>query len=180
MKKMKKLTALLLTLVMSLALAVPCFAAEPQMDTGKDAIYLEVGDTVVINGVTATLRKVDEAEAHSAARTVYTPITSTKTWTKYDMFYDSGSCRKMNGDMLGFEIDNRGGDALDMEVWLNLNDVNQGYEHFFCTVGKGMYELAFGKAFQFSNTVPAEWSIAPLGTPVNFTISAYQFWSFDN
>ena len=30
MKKIKKLTALLLTLVMSLALAVPCFAAEPQ------------------------------------------------------------------------------------------------------------------------------------------------------
>ena len=29
MKKMKKLTAPLLTLVMSLALAVPCFAVEP-------------------------------------------------------------------------------------------------------------------------------------------------------
>ena len=29
MKKMKKLTSLLLVLVLSLALAIPCFAAEP-------------------------------------------------------------------------------------------------------------------------------------------------------
>ena len=52
MKKMKKLTALLLTLVMSLALAVPCFAAEP----ADDAVWLEVGDSYTVGGYTITIK----------------------------------------------------------------------------------------------------------------------------
>lgn len=42
MKKMKKLTSLLLVLVMSLALAVPCFAASPERG---DAVILEIGES---------------------------------------------------------------------------------------------------------------------------------------
>lgn len=42
MKKMKKLTSLLLVLVMSLALAVPCFAASPKRG---DAVVLEIGES---------------------------------------------------------------------------------------------------------------------------------------
>lgn len=68
MKKMKKLTALLLTLVMSLALAVPCFAAEPEENPRENAICLKEGDSVTINGITATLKKVDEAENLDAVR----------------------------------------------------------------------------------------------------------------
>jgi hypothetical protein len=41
MKKMKKLTSLLLVLVMSLALAVPCFAAEPE----REVIRLELDES---------------------------------------------------------------------------------------------------------------------------------------
>ena len=41
MKKMKKLTSLLLVLVMSLALAVPCFAAEPE----QKVVRLEIGES---------------------------------------------------------------------------------------------------------------------------------------
>ena len=47
MKKMKKLTALLLTLVMSLALAVPCFAADN--NAGIESYY-DLG-----NGITAVI-----------------------------------------------------------------------------------------------------------------------------
>ena len=41
MKKMKKLMSLLLVLVMSLALAVPCFAAEPE----QKVVRLEIGES---------------------------------------------------------------------------------------------------------------------------------------
>nr|WP_325204300.1 hypothetical protein [uncultured Oscillibacter sp.] len=42
MKKIRKLTSLLLVLVMSLALAVPCFAASPKQG---DAVILEIGES---------------------------------------------------------------------------------------------------------------------------------------
>ncbi len=181
MKKMKKLTALLLTLVMSLALAVPCFAAEPQTASKEDAIYLEAGDTVTIDGITVTLKEIDETEALSAARTVYTPIAPTTTWTKYDIMPGSGTCRKINGDMLGFEINNRGSSSLDLEVWVNLGGPKAISKLFYYTAHSNrMYDLVIEDVFQFSNSVPAEWTVSPNGSSVNFTFSAYQFWSFDN
>jgi len=47
MKKIRKLTSLFLVLAMSLALAIPCFAAEPEEDEQKNVIYLEMGETYI-------------------------------------------------------------------------------------------------------------------------------------
>ena len=63
MKKIKKLTALLLTLVMSLALAVPCFAAEP----ADDAVWLEVGDSYTVGGYTITIKEDTRTPAQREA-----------------------------------------------------------------------------------------------------------------
>ena len=54
MRKMKKLTSLLLVLVMSLALAIPCFAAEPE----QKVIRLEIGEsyTEPETGITYSLK----------------------------------------------------------------------------------------------------------------------------
>lgn len=63
MKKIKKLTAMLLTLVMSLALAVPCFAAAP----AEDAIWLEVGDSCTVGGYTITIKEDTRTPEERAA-----------------------------------------------------------------------------------------------------------------
>ena len=63
MKKIKKLTTLLLTLVMSLALAVPCFAAEP----ADDAVWLKVGDSYTVGGYTITIKEDTRSPAERAA-----------------------------------------------------------------------------------------------------------------
>ena len=64
MKKMKKLTSLLLVLVMSLALAVPCFAAEPAAADDGNTIYLEMGDTYTDpeSGMTFSLSPLDDSD----------------------------------------------------------------------------------------------------------------------
>lgn len=183
MKKMKKLTTLLLTLVMSLTLAVPCFAAEPQESSRENAVHLREGETITVNGLTATLKKGNEAETLSAARIVYTPITSTKTWTYERVFSDSATCRKLYGDMMSFTIVNNGANDLTLEVWLNPNGVRpeRVEGNFYCEMNDaGPYTLTIENAFKYSDTAEAEWCVMPTNTGrVNFTISAYQFWSFD-
>lgn len=183
MKKIKKLTAMLLTLVMSLALAVPCFAAEPQESSHENAVHLKVGETVTVNGLTVTLEKGNAAEALSAARTVYTPITPTQTWTYEREFNDSATCYKRYGDMMSFTIVNNGANDLTMEVWLNRNGVRpeRVEESFYCEMDdSGPYTLRIENAFKYGDTADAVWSVLPTNTGrVNFTISAYQYWSFD-
>ena len=183
MKKIKKLTALLLTLVMSLALAVPCFAAEPQEASRENAAHLKVGETVTVNGLTATLEKGNAAATLSAARTVYTPITSTKTWTYEREFGDSATCRSLYGDMLSFTIVNDGANDLTMEVWVNRNGVRpeRVEGNFYCEMNdEGPYTLTIKDAFRYGDTADAEWSVLPTNTGrVNLPISAYQYWSFD-
>ncbi|MEY8389000.1 hypothetical protein AALC17_17280 [Oscillospiraceae bacterium 38-13] len=67
MKKIRKLTSLLLVLVMSLALAVPCFAAGPAAADDDEIIYLDVGDTYTDpeTGYTYSFRPLGSVSARS-------------------------------------------------------------------------------------------------------------------
>nr|WP_325182275.1 hypothetical protein [uncultured Oscillibacter sp.] len=64
MKKIRKLTSLLLVLVMSLALAVPCFAAGPAADDERNSVYLEMGDSYTDpeSGMTFSFMPLDDSD----------------------------------------------------------------------------------------------------------------------
>ena len=64
MKKIRKLTSLLLVLVMSLALAVPCFAAGPAADDERNSVHLEMGDSYTDSesGMTVSFMPLDDSD----------------------------------------------------------------------------------------------------------------------
>ena len=172
MKKIKKLTALLLTLVMSLALAVPCFAAEPQTGPEKNGIYLKEGDTVVVNGVIVSLKKADEVEAHNTARAGVHYVANTRTWTNFDMYSDDGYCDSKYGNTLVFDLNNRSDGEMELMVWLD----GVGELPFYCIVGRDDYVLSLEDPFISSDRVHAEWNIYPAAAVsyIDFTIRVYQ------
>ena len=169
---MKKLNALLLTLVMSLPLAVPSFAAEPQEVAKENAICLRAGDSVTVHGITISMDEVDEAEALNTARAGKHYLVPTRTWTKTEVFGDNATCKKAYGNTLAFDLDNRSAGDLTLDVW-----VGNSSDSFYCVMNTDRtYRVTLNGLFDFTGEVKATWSVYPSDLyNVNFTIDAYQY-----
>jgi hypothetical protein len=112
MKKIRKLTSLLLVLVMSLALAVPCFAAE----TGPEE-YGEIVDEWDDGGFHVQIIKLDEdvnrpkpRAGIMSERTYYDYHSEPFTWacSVYTSLYIDIDCSK-SGCKVDFNLDLNGG-----------------------------------------------------------------------
>lgn len=175
MKKMKKLTALLLTLVMSLALAVPCFAAEPEENPRENAICLKEGDSVTINGITATLKRVDEAENLDAVRANRHYLARNIRWRQANPYERDYICYKSYGDTLVIDLANDG-DAVEMYLWLfRHDDLLDDLMYYFDADRQSNYRLELTNYFSSLGTVTVEWSVMQLDDyPMDFLFNAYQ------
>lgn len=175
MKKMKKLTALLLTLVMSLALAVPCFAAEPQTDSKENAICLREGESVTINGITATLEKVDETETLDAARASRHYLEQNVRWRQTKPYEREHICYSSYGDTLVVDLTNDGG-AVEMYLWLfRHDDLLDDQMYYFDADSHSSYRLVLTNYFSSLGTVTVKWSVMQTDVySMDFLFSAYQ------
>lgn len=175
MKKIKKLTALLLTLVMSLALAVPCFAAEPE--STNVPIWVKAGETITIDGVSvefqtgdAAARAMDAARASRASRG-YTYYYDNKHVRGTEYFGDTITCDPSLGEYLQLDLDNSNVCDVVMHMWVNGQELLA-----YCDAGKPSYASFHGEGGIYATV---SWSIYPADSSVSlymdYYFSAYQY-----
>ncbi|MCI8910887.1 MAG: hypothetical protein HFG09_09470 [Oscillibacter sp.] len=171
MKKMKKLTALLLTLVMSLALAVPCFAAAPESKNAP--IWLKAGETITVDGVSIEFQTGDAAaqamNAARAARANYYYYKN-KHVQGTDYFGAEINCQRSRGEDLQLDLDNSNRCDVVMEMWINGQEILA-----YCDAGKPS-SASFHQDGGMSAAV--SWSIYPAGNTgiyMDYYFSAYQY-----
>nr|WP_325214036.1 hypothetical protein [uncultured Oscillibacter sp.] len=160
MKKMKKLTSLLLVLVMSLALAVPCFATEPDVPG-------EVIKEWNTNGFQVQLIKLDDDAAIIKPRGdllsdyVYTSNASPRfTWTC--CLYPT---LRINIDCTGSS--NGVGCVLTLAGnTFDMGDADAG-ERYIITAKRS-------DGFMSYDFVAAELSLTPRGTPMYCSVYAWE------
>lgn len=173
MKKMKKLAAMLLTLALSLALAVPCFAAVPESE--DDAIWLEPGETYTIGGVTIELQTDDSAAMSIAgtARASRYYYYRNLHWQSSEYFGDDITCKASRGETLMIEVDNSDVVDLVMEIWVNRSSK---VAPVYCHVND-VSTVSFDKAGGLDDEI--SWSIYPgrpeISTYMDYVFNAYQY-----
>lgn len=173
MKKMKKLSAMLLALALSLALAVPCFAAAPESE--DDAIWLEPGETYTIDGVTIELQTADSAAMAiaGAARASRHYYYRNLHWQSSEYFGDDITCKASYGETLMLELDNSDVVDLVMEIWVNRSPE---VDPIYCHVNE-FSPVSFNKAGGLDDEI--SWSIYPgqpeVSTYMDYVFSAYQY-----
>lgn len=161
MRKMKKLTSLLLVLVMSLALAVPCFAAEPE----------EPGEVVKewnTNGFHVQLVKLDDDAVVIKPRGdlltdyVYTSSASpTFVWTccLYPTLKIDVDCTRSSNSVRC---------VLTLEgTTFDMGDVAAG-ERYIITAKRS-------DGFMSYNFVSSKLSLTPRGTPMYCSVYAREY-----
>ena len=185
MKKMKKLTALLLTLVMSLALAVPCFAAEP----ADDAVWLEVGDSYTVGGYTITIKEDTrtpaqrEAERQALLQEALTrgfqiggryyflkaeEYQYTSPWTY------TTRCNASYGDTLHYDISNYSKEQRS-EFTFSLQMGNEKPANVTVAPGQSITPEVYAEESTGIYT-PIKSTFTPVGGRIWFSISIYQYW----
>lgn len=170
MKKMKKLTSLLLVLVMSLALAVPCFAAEPAAADDDDTIYLNIGDTYTDpeTGFTYSLKPLGSTSAHRSMR-FNSYILKDKPMSGAS-FHGNYSADPDLGNVFAVEVNNR--TAASVRATLNLNFNNR--DQRISANGSGVLEIWNGDP---NNGVSGTAAVAVYGNPqLSGTISICEYW----
>ena len=176
MKKMKKLTSLLLVLVMSLALAVPCFAAEPAAADDGNTIYLEMGDTYTDpeTGYTYSFEPLGSTSTLSA-RGFPSYILKNEPMTG-SSFHGNYTADPDLGNVFVVEVYNKGAES----IWATLNMNLQGRDRYISVNTSGELRIQSDNPNQ---GVSGTASVLVRGLPgasapieLNGTISIYEIW----
>lgn len=170
MKKIRKLTSLLLVLVMSLALAIPCFAAEPTAADERDIIYLEVGDTYKDpeTGYVFSFKPLESDSARSG-RKFNSYIVRDLSITGAS-FHNNYTTDPDLGNVFAVEVNNRS--AASVRATLNINFDNR--DQRISANGSGTLEIWSGSPY---NGISGTAAVAVYGNPqLSGTISIYEYW----
>lgn len=184
MKNMKKLTALLLTLVMSLALAVPCFAAEPP----EDAVWLKVGESYTVGGYTITIKEDTRTPAERAAERQallreaiargqqigdkYYYLKAVEYHTPTAVQY-TANCVSSRGDTLHYIVENY--DNGNAALTFSLQVGNEVPVNTTVACGQTINPEVYAEK-SVGIRVPVESKIYAGGKMMWFSTSIYQYW----
>lgn len=172
MKKIRKLTSLLLVLVMSLALAVPCFAAEPAAADDDDTIYLNIGDTYTDpeTGFTYSLKPLGSTDAQRSMR--FNSYILRNEPMSGASFHGNYSADPDLGNVFAIEVKNQG--AKSVRATLNINFQNR--DQRIAANDAGTLEIWNGSPYDGIRGTAAVAVYANENPELSGTISIYEYW----
>lgn len=170
MKKIRKLTSLLLVLVMSLALAVPCFAAGPADDDGT--IYLNVGDTYTDpeTGYAYSFKPLGSANVQRSMR--FNSYIVKNAPLSGASFHNNYSSDPDLGNVFAVEVNNQA--SKPVRATLNINSDNR--DQRISAYGSGTLEIWNGSPYNGISGMAAVAVYANENPQLSGTISIYQYW----
>lgn len=164
---MKKMFAMMLSIVMCLTLSIPAFAA----DSGKEPIRLEKGESITIGDVTISVKENTE-ESMPATRAATYYYFRNYEYNSSAYFDRSITCVGSRGNIVTMTLDNGMGQRDIIWQFVALGEVIEAY-----------VEMGDDERIEVNTENPdgfsgdLEWSIYPTdGGTMHFIYNMYQYW----